>query len=330
MPDYSSFKPTSDGDGRDYVQKWPAFVDQVGEDLDGKANALHTHGEGPPAGAPIPFSEQAEEPACGADEGVIYTADDGGDTCLYYKAGEKVLELARPGQVPAPGYIIGMQLSEASATEITIQPGACETDGKLYVLESAVTIDVLATSLFTIRGINIIPPASGSLLSAECFQDITATPAYIQKSDDGTYWHRVGQPTRRVIGLYPAKDDAVLSGFSTKSGGEYNCGTVLIVAETSPPTSATPYNVGLPNLESGYNITGHYTARINGDSSTTTQRLLVNSAYTMGGTGREHYQGIEIKADDGYADLHVSNVGGTATVMYLYLNAIDIPTGMAR
>ena len=70
MPDYSSFKPTSDGDGRDYVQKWPAFVDQVGEDLDGKAPANHDHDGG--SGATIAIGGTSARPA--VCDGFVFVA----------------------------------------------------------------------------------------------------------------------------------------------------------------------------------------------------------------------------------------------------------------
>ncbi len=50
------------------------------------------------------LKEQASAPTPGDNEGVLYTADDGGDTCLYYKAGMEVLKLAQPGHPFMTGY----------------------------------------------------------------------------------------------------------------------------------------------------------------------------------------------------------------------------------
>ena len=276
----------------------------------------------------LPLAAQASAPTPGDDEGVLYTADDGGDTCLYYKAGGKVLELARPGQAPAPGYITGLTLSRASDTGITIQPGGCEISGKLYVLESAVTITVSVTAGLYWRGIQISSlPTTGNVLSASNFSHCAGTN--IVRSSDGTYWHYDGYSSQRVIGLYPAADSAILSSFWITDSGEYYCYREMVNVSSPPTSGGTNYNVGLPVLAEGQ-MTGHFICGVTAGSSATRILVYSNGIYVLQGAGRYCAGEITIITDDGLEELFVSVTGDDPTSLVLRLLRVNIPTGMAR
>ncbi len=272
------------------------------------------------------LKEQTTEPSPGTDEGVIYTADDGGDTVLYYKANGEVVELARPGQYVAPGYIAGMQISRASDTSITIKPGVCEIGCKLYELPNAVTITVPVTAALYWRGINIATlPANGNVLTAANFS--TVAGANVVKSSDGTHWVVSGAATQRIIGIYPAADNAVLSTFTIMQG-KYYCFREVI-NDTTPPTSPTSYNIGLPALGNGYQH-GEYIGIASGDANTTMTTLSVGGNTTLRASGNDVAGSFSTHASDGIKKLHVTATNGTADSMNIRLYYVDIPTGMAR
>lgn len=84
------------------------------------------------------LKEQATEPSPGTDEGVLYTADDGGDTCLYYKAGSEVVELARPGHQFMPGFDGTAEIYNGDLNDLI--------DGGMYYADSSSTNKPVVTN----------------------------------------------------------------------------------------------------------------------------------------------------------------------------------------
>ena len=272
------------------------------------------------------LKEQSSAPTVPTDEGALYTADDGGDTCLYYKAGSDMLELARPGQAPAPGFISGLQISRSDTNEITIQPGAMESGGKLYVLSSAVAVTVGSVASLSWRGLVITPPSSGNALSGSNFSDIAITD--VVKSSSGTYWHRSGYTDRRVIGLYPVVSSDVLSGFETTSGGKYKPSNYYqVVNDSTPPTTATSTDIGLPALTGAV---GQVLVRSAAGASATRLGVTMDGIKIADAPGRYVTGWAEAFSDDGTVDLSVACTGDTATLLDVRLVSVDIPIGMAR
>lgn len=273
------------------------------------------------------LKEQSTTPTVPTDEGALYTADDGGETVLYYRADGESAEVARPGLgLAPPGYIAGLQISRSGDTAITIQPGAVEIDGKLYVLESAVTITVSVTASLYWRGIQVSSlPSAGNVLASTNFSDCAATN--ITKNSNGTYWQYVGYSTRRVIGMYPAVDSAIISGFRVY-GDKYYCYT-QVIDDGTPPTTSTTYGVGLPVTSDSAGMIGHYIASANATGGGA--RLAISSGIVMLQAGGDYVAGwLHLRSTDGQASFMVTSTGGTANDFDVRLYYMDIPAGMAR
>ena len=273
------------------------------------------------------LKEQTAAPSVPTDEGALYTADDDGETVLYYRSDGESAEVARPGLGRAPpGYIAGLQISRSDTNEITIQPGAMESGGKLYVLSSAVAVTVGSVASLSWRGLVITPPSTGNTLAGSNFGDIAISD--VVKSSDGTYWHRSSYTDRRVIGLYPVVGSDVLSGFETTSGGKYKLANYYqVVNDSSPPTTATSTDIGLPALTGAV---GRVLVRSAAGTSATRLGVTLDGIKIADAPGRYVTGWAEAFSDDGTVDLSVACTGDTATLLDVRLVSVDIPIGMAR
>ena len=273
------------------------------------------------------LKEQSSAPTVPSDEGALYTADDGGDTVLLYRSDGESVEVARPGLGRAPpGYIAGLQISRSDTNELTVQPGAVDIEGKLYVLTSSVEIAVGSVASLSWRALAVTPPTSGSALSSSNFSDIAISD--VVKSSDGTYWHRTSYTDRRVIGLYPVASSDVLSGFATTIDGKYKVGSYYqVVNDSSPPTTATPTDIGLPALTGSV---GQILVRSAAGTSATRLGVTLDGIKIADAPGRYVTGWAEAFSDDGTVDLSVACTGDTATLLDVRLVSVGVPVGMAR
>lgn len=147
------------------------------------------------------LKEQTTEPSPGTDEGVIYTADDGGDTVLYYKANGEVVELSRPGQAVVPGYINNPMIRRPSTSSLTVYSLVADINGVQCLANADLTI-TLSGTLPASGWVYLMcaKPSSGNILSAGDFS-WTATEPARDAAKGGAFYSADG--TQRCVGCWP-------------------------------------------------------------------------------------------------------------------------------
>lgn len=279
------------------------------------------------------LKEQTAAPSPASGEGVIYTQNNGGYTCLHYKANGQSVMVARPGalaNIPM-GYISGLQQSWASASTITIQAGMAEAGGVLYTLPEDITITAVTSSALAWRAVEFYPPITGTVLTSACFNTYSLASYSLTRRDASWYLVDAANPNRRVIGLYPSAGGEVL--FYRTVGGEYRFDYLILDTET-PPTVATETNIGLPVGFPAF-IYADYTATIRASAGTQLFFYFNNnipmglrqasSTTVIGCTGP-----CTMWSNTGTGSIHLLGVGGTPNLLQIAMRSMRIPAGLAR
>ena len=262
------------------------------------------------------------------------------NVCQAIEAADIALVKGQGGQLTAAiqalaaarGHISGLQLRGYDASRVLVRAGSLEIGGRLYVLPADTLITVPAhESAWGWRYLAVRPPTSGKVLDANCFS--TWDPA-LRPVHWGPGWI-ITENSRRVIGLYPSHNNAVVTFWT--GAGKYMLPTghlQTLVDTAAPPAESTPMYVGLPT----------FPERVFGDFWVTIRNpggpgvaLVAGWGHIVadicgGATSRTISQQATIWAENGQATLAVQNWGssGSPNWLRLILLAMHIPFGMAR
>lgn len=269
MPDYSSYKPTSDGDGRDYVQKWPAFVDRVGEDMDEKAPLIHSHDGGD--GAVIAIGEESARPA--GVEGFIFSNITDDVVEVLDASGNVKYVLVKPEALA--GYISSLLITRPNTTDLTIAPFSTEINGKLCRLPTAITITPTGTAKAWIY-IMAQEPILGNVLSAS---DLTYTETIPTRDATKGNAFYSADGTKRCVAAWKLASTGQPLAATLKNGALEFREVEEVYTNSSPPISTwldvdmeVPFSEALSVY---FQIYGHadtatgYVAAMNGDGTLT-------------------------------------------------------------
>jgi hypothetical protein len=280
-------------------------------------------------GADIVTGTRAEREAATPDGPTLWYETDQEAWWYWAAASETWCQLGITfADVQPSGIIEGLQISRAGADLIQIEPGAIQIRGQRYYLSDAVQLVGGAVTTFGWRAMKLIIPTGDSRQLSS--RDFGSSALNIAKGESGIWWHT--SQDWLIIGIFPYVNDDVLDFYT--AGGKYIFSREF-VNDASPPTTATRINIGLPNL--GEPMVGHYLAEAEG-AATSIITLNVHSVPVLGlaaddgSVGARSVQGpVMISSSHGTANLHLDvDSGGTASQLTLTLQAVDIPSGMAR
>lgn len=235
------------------------------------------------------------------------------------------------------GYIFGLRQGMATATAVTVAPGAVDINGKYCVLPAAITVEVGVPTVSGLcwRALCVHAPSSGDSLDASCFLTANTAASGVSKVTWGSGgWYLTDAPAYRVIGLYPYISGTVVN-YISESGlywfGSSSSSTVIDT--TSPPTTSTAVAIGMPLWPT--RMFAIFQIRASGTGPGL--RVIINSTHVagskVGGTsGDSLTQLATFYSDDGTATVLVDNwlTSGAPEWLLLRVSGVYIPVGLAR
>lgn len=278
------------------------------------------------------LKEQTAEPAVPDGEGALFTADNNGGTCLYYKADNKVLELVSPDRALIPGFTSNLLITRPTTTELSLAPFVAEINGRYYYLDSTATITPTGTASSWIY-IMVQAPVSGNVLGAS---EITWTETIpTRDAAKGNAFYSADGAKRCIAAWKLAATGAPLAAIV--ENGVYNFREAESVYGNSAPPDGTliPIDLGIPfaqSLKVYFNVYVHalttttYLSVLNGDSVTTADswrcRALRLNASTPDyiATSRRTNAAGEVQVI----------VSGSSDSLYLAVHEIEMPSQIAR